>query len=685
MSRYKTLDELIVHLAEGLRPPERMTVSEAAEKYIRIKKVGLSDEQWSARKTPYMTEPMNELRNRLMRGVVFCGPAQCGKTEALILGWLAYTAMIDPMDMMIVNPTQKAARDFAVRRIDRMHRDSPDIGGRLLKSRSTDSKQTKQYTSGMLVDLSWPTVSETRGKPIGRCAATDYDGIEDNIGGEGSLFDLLMARTRSFMSFGKVLAESSPSKPLTDPQWSPSTPHEAPPCNGILSLYNRGDRRRWYWPCPNCNDYFETRFSDIQFDQKERNAVAAGDSAHLLCPVCTHKILPGDREAMLEYGSWVKEGQRIVNFKVTGTPVRSDIASFWLSGAAAGLTDWRKLVTSFVQAKQETERTGSEDGLIKFWNADAAEVFISKSQQSARTPDSLMKRAEALPEREVPKGCVAMVATIDVQKSMFIVQVHGIMPGVPHDLVIIDRFKLYKSKRKDGENDYIPVNPGAYQEDWDLIEEEVINRSYPLADGSGRRMRIHMTTVDSAGREGVTANAYAFQRKMREKGLAPRFHLTKGEPNPKAPRAFIEMPDSKQRGLTAIARGDVPVLFINSLLVKNMLHHRLDVVTPGAGMIHFPKWLQIDFYQELCREVFDGKRWENPGGMRNETWDLLYYCIGVLISSLFLIEKEDWTNPSEWLSDWDVNPNVFNPLTEETLTGQRSSGYDFRSIGKKLA
>nr|WP_285222385.1 phage terminase large subunit family protein [Escherichia coli] len=21
-------------------------------------------------------------------------------------------------------------------------------------------------------------------------------------------------------------------------------------------MYNRGDRRRWYWPCPHCGEYF---------------------------------------------------------------------------------------------------------------------------------------------------------------------------------------------------------------------------------------------------------------------------------------------------------------------------------------------------------------------------------------------------------------------------------------------
>ena len=34
-------------------------------------------------------------------------------------------------------------------------------------------------------------------------------------------------------------------------EWIPESLHEAPPTRGILSLYNGGDRRRWYWRCAN--------------------------------------------------------------------------------------------------------------------------------------------------------------------------------------------------------------------------------------------------------------------------------------------------------------------------------------------------------------------------------------------------------------------------------------------------
>ena len=58
-------------------------------------------------------------------------------------------------------------------------------------------------------------------------------------------FDLARARTRTFGANGTTFAESSPGFEVKDPKWIRQSAHEAPPCEGILALYNRGDRRRW--------------------------------------------------------------------------------------------------------------------------------------------------------------------------------------------------------------------------------------------------------------------------------------------------------------------------------------------------------------------------------------------------------------------------------------------------------
>jgi phage terminase large subunit GpA-like protein len=69
----------------------------------------------------------------------------------------------------------------------------------------------------MILSLSWPTVSELAGKPVGRIAITDYDRMDDDIGTEGSPFDLAYMRTTTFGSLRMVVAESSPSRPIEDP------------------------------------------------------------------------------------------------------------------------------------------------------------------------------------------------------------------------------------------------------------------------------------------------------------------------------------------------------------------------------------------------------------------------------------------------------------------------------------
>ena len=235
-----------------MRPPERITVAEAAEKYVYLNNPGSYIGPYLNRTAPYMEEPQNELVSRKFTGLIFVGPAQSAKTQGLVLNWAAYSIMVDGLDMIVYSPTQTAARDFSMRRIDRMHRYSKAIGDKVLKTRNTDNVHDKQYKNGLMLNLSWPTVAEFAGKPVGRIALTDYDRMDDDIGGDGAPYDLGSKRTTTFRSFAMTMAESSPSRPLENPKWISKTPHEAPPCKGILALYNRGDRRRWYWPCPAC-------------------------------------------------------------------------------------------------------------------------------------------------------------------------------------------------------------------------------------------------------------------------------------------------------------------------------------------------------------------------------------------------------------------------------------------------
>jgi phage terminase large subunit GpA-like protein len=704
----ETIESLVVDAAKSARPPERLTVAEAAERYRKLNNPGAYVGPLKNDITPYLIEPMNTLQSRDFTGMVFSGPAQAGKTE-MFLNWQTYSVMCDPADMMLVQTSQTTARDFSMRRVDRMHRHSPEVGAMLAPSKSADNTFDKHYKSGMMLTLSWPTINELSGKPIPRLLLTDYDRMPEDVDGEGNPFDLARKRATSFRSHGMCAAESSPGYAVENPKWVRATKHEAPPTRGVLALYNRGDRRRWYWDCVECHGKFEPDFSLLVWPKTD-DMMAAAEMATLRCPHCGIDYhhdpmdgMPGKHE-MNRNGRWIQDGMTWAkDGSITGTPMRSSIASFWLKGVAAAFSDWKTLVFNYLSAIKDYENTGSEETLKTTVNTDQGDAYTPKSLASDRVPEAIKARARDLGFREVPAAVRFLIATIDVQKNRFVVQVQGV--ALNGDIYVIDRFEIKKSKRKDDDGERLWVNPGAYPEDWKLLADEVLAKAYPLSDGSGRMMGVKQVICDSGGREGVTANAYNFVRWLRygpedeesqtnrdegtyewDPGMAGRFMLLKGASQKEAPRVAISYPDSQRKDRNAGARGEIPVLFINPNTVKDMVDKKLDRLDPG-GRFCFPKWLNDNFYIELTVEVKDPvKGWLNPRNYRNESWDLLVYCVAATLTPAIGLEYMDPSNPPSWAEEWDQNDLVFDPsVQEKAFDAEPKPGHSLSKLASNLA
>jgi phage terminase large subunit GpA-like protein len=198
-------------------------------------------------------------------------------------------------------------------------------------------------------------------------------------------------------------------------------------------------------------------------------------------------------------------------------------------------------------------------------------------------------------------------------------------------------------------------------------------------------MGIRFTGCDSGGSEGVTGMAYTYYRALKEANLHRRFILTKGTALPEAPRARITYPDSGRKDKLSAARGDIPVLFLQSNLLKDNLNGRLDSIEPGKGMVRFPDWLSDNFYNELCAETRDAKGWSNLGQERNESWDLLYMTLGLCASELLRVEQLDWDNAPGWAAPWDKNDFVRAAETEARFTPKPFDASAFADFGKALA
>lgn len=240
-------------------------------------------------------------------------------------------------------------------------------------------------------------------------ALTDYDRFPENIDGEGDGFSLASKRTTTFMSAGMTLAESSPGREITDVKWRRSSPHEAPPTTGILSLYNRGDRRRWYWPCPHCGDWFQPAMENMVGYRDNPDLMAASEAARIQCPHCRALIQPEQKRGLNNRGVWLKEGQFInKDGEISGEARRSRIASFWMEGPAAAYQTWQQLVYKLLTAEEEYERTGSEETLKAVINTDWGLPYLPRISLDQRKAETLIARAEKLPRGGCPTVSVSL-------------------------------------------------------------------------------------------------------------------------------------------------------------------------------------------------------------------------------------------------------------------------------------
>ncbi|HCO2829024.1 TPA: phage terminase large subunit family protein [Escherichia coli] len=635
-----------------LRAPRRMRVADAVAQYMRVPMGAGNSVPWDPLVAPYVIEPMNCLASREYDAVIFVGPARTGKTIGLIDGWVIYNVICDPADMLIIQMTEEKAREHSKKRLARTFRVSPEVVSRLSPNKNDNNVYDRTFLAGNYLKIGWPSVNIMSSSDYKCVALTDYDRFPEDIDGEGDAFSLASKRTTTFMSSGMTLVESSPGRDVKDVKWRRTSPHEAPPTTGILSLYNRGDRRRWYWPCPHCGEYFQPCGDVVAGFRDIADPVLASEAAYIQCPSCSGRIMPEQKRELNGRGVWLRDGESInADGSRYGDPRRSRIASFWMEGPAAAYQTLSQLVYKLLTAEQEYETTGSEETLKTVINTDWGLPYLPRASMEQRKSELLEQRAEAVPSRSVPDGVNFLVATVDVQAGRhrrFVVQVTGY--GSRGERWIIDRYNITQSLRGDSDGESQRIDPASYPEDWDVLLTDVFHKSWPLASDPSQQMRLMAMAVDSGGEDGVTDNAYKFWRRCRRDGLGKRIYLFKGDSIRRAKLITRTFPDNTGRtGRRAQAAGDVPLWLLQTDALKDRVNNALWRDSPGPGYVHFPDWLGSWFYDELTYEErsSDGK-WSKPGRGANEAFDLMVYAEALVI--LHGYEKIRWPDAPEWAS-----------------------------------
>ncbi|GDN22181.1 terminase gpA endonuclease subunit [Escherichia coli] len=473
-----------------LRAPRRMRVADAVAQYMRVPMGAGNSVPWDPLVAPYVIEPMNCLASREYDAVIFVGPARTGKTIGLIDGWVIYNVICDPADMLIIQMTEEKAREHSKKRLARTFRVSPEVVSRLSPNKNDNNVYDRTFLAGNYLKIGWPSVNIMSSSDYKCVALTDYDRFPEDIDGEGDAFSLASKRTTTFMSSGMTLVESSPGRDVKDVKWRRTSPHEAPPTTGILSLYNRGDRRRWYWPCPHCGEYFQPCGDVVAGFRDIADPVLASEAAYIQCPSCSGRIMPEQKRELNGRGVWLRDGESInADGSRYGDPRRSRIASFWMEGPAAAYQTLSQLVYKLLTAEQEYETTGSEETLKTVINTDWGLPYLPRASMEQRKSELLEQRAEPVPSRSVPDGVNFLVATVDVQAGRhrrFVVQVTGY--GSRGERWIIDRYNITQSLRGDSDGESQRIDPASYrntalvgvQVDSEQFGSQQVSRNYHL-------------------------------------------------------------------------------------------------------------------------------------------------------------------------------------------------------------
>lgn len=652
MSSFGTAWPVLRDAAAAFRPPKRVTVPEGAAQNLKIVQPGGYTGYWSPTEAPYMIEPMELLGSRRHEAVVFVGPARAGKTMGLLDAWVTYAVTCDPGDMLIIQMTQDKARDYSKTRIDRAIRHSPALNAMLSIRGHDDNTHDKLFRHGMWLKIGWPTASQLASSDYRYVGLTDYDRMPDNIDGEGSAFQLGLKRTTTFLSRGMCMVESSPGKPISDPNYKLRTAHEAPPAGGILGVYNRGDRRRFYWPCVNCGEYFQAEpgmglFSSLPDEDELLEVVRSTDlqamsaeHAVIFCRHCGAGISAQHKQTMLQKGAWLREGQEIskAGTKSDGGE-QSSVASFWIGGVAAAYQSWQNLILRYLQALRGYATSGDEETLKVTVNTDQAMPYIARAQRQDNTADAA-DLAEDFERFVVPLAARFLVAAADVQggqNARFVVQVHAVGPNLEQWL--IDRYEITDSGRPGNP----PIDPASYPEDWDVLDQRVLGSTYRTTVEM-QELRVRMLIVDSGGEDGVTENAYQWYQRTSRKGNRNKVRLYKGGSTATGPML---------RKTRVGPRKSVDMLLCNPNLLKDAVHNASRREDAGAARLHFPSWLGASFWDELKAEV------RQPNGKwkrirkRNEAIDL---CAMIRAGCLFLgADRINWDAPPAWAKPVEQN------------------------------
>lgn len=573
-------------LAESLRPPARVTVTQWADQHRILPSKGAAEPgPWRTARTPFLAEIMDVLSaSHSAKRVVFMKSAQTAGTEAG-LNWVGWCMATQKTSLLAVQPTLDMAERWSKQRLASMIEDSPVLRKLIAPARSRDSGNTtllKEWPGGVLVIAGANSASGLRSMPAKYIFLDEVDAYPLELEGEGDPVKLAEARATTYTR-RKVFMVSTPT---------------IASLSRINKEWLQSDKRRYHVPCPHCGHFQYLVWDNLKWLDGQP------ESAAYCCQECGALIEEHHKSVMLSRGTWIAEypERETVGFHISGlyTP------------PGLGLT-WRELVMEFEEAQRDPVR------MRTFMNVRLGECFEDPHEKLDW--ETLKNRAQEYELRVAPKGCLLVTAGVDVQGNRLVALTLG--HGRNDVKWVLDYVEL-------------PGDPSR-PEVWAALDAHM---AQPIINACGNVLRISSYAVDCGHLYDDVQN---YVRQRRSKGvIAVKGASTYG-------KAVISRPskaDFTWRGKPIKGGAEIWMLGVDT--AKHMLFARMasdNKHTPDDHLVRFSNQLPDAFFMGVTAEVFDpAKRKFVKLRRENEPLDTLVYAMAAAMQPS--IRVHTWKEPT---------------------------------------
>ncbi|MCD6070549.1 MAG: phage terminase large subunit (GpA) [Microvirga sp.] len=379
------------------RPPPKLTLSEWADSYRKLSSEASAEPgQWYTERVPYLREPLDAVTDDSVETAVFMFAAQSAKTE-ILLNAIGYTVHLDPGPILIVEPRVEDCKALSKDRIAPMLRDTPALRGLVQDARTRDSGNTvlhKQFPGGHMTLAGGNSAAGLSMRPIRKVLLDEVSRYPASAGTEGDPVSLAIKRTTTFWN-RKIIMASSPAIEGA--------------CR-ISAAYEETDQRKFWVPCPHCEEEQILDWSRVEWEKGEGTSRARHrpHTARYHCEHCGAGWTDAERWGALHKGRWVAD------FPERSTQGR---VGFWVSQLYSPWKKLGELAQEYLDARGNAEREKA------FQNT----VLGLPYRQRGEAPEwqRLYDRREDWPANKLPKGVIFLTGFCDVQKDRLEVRVWG--------------------------------------------------------------------------------------------------------------------------------------------------------------------------------------------------------------------------------------------------------------------